>query len=75
MAAMDAEKFNPKMNEVMGNLVWSRSAKVTEFEKEMGRNERFETFPHHGKRYKCPSAALVQLDLNPGDESSVPLTL
>src|SRR5690554_2202097 len=29
----DSAKFDPKMNEVMGNRVWSRSRKVAEFEK------------------------------------------
>jgi dTDP-4-amino-4,6-dideoxygalactose transaminase len=64
----DAEKFNPKMNEVMGNLVWSRSHKVTEFEKKWAEM--------HGSRHclstvngtNALSAAWMQSDIRPGDE-------
>lgn len=64
----DAEKFNPKMNEVMGNLVWSRSRKVTEFEKKWAEM--------HGSKHclttvngtNALSAAWMQSNIGPGDE-------
>ena len=64
----DAEKFNPKMNEVMGNLVWSRSRKVTEFEKKWAEM--------HGSKHclttvngtNALSAAWMQSNIGTGDE-------
>ncbi|MDD2475512.1 MAG: DegT/DnrJ/EryC1/StrS family aminotransferase [Dysgonamonadaceae bacterium] len=64
----DAEKFNPKMNEVMGNRVWSRSKNVAEFEKKWS--------GMHGTKHclttvngtNALSAAWMQLDIGPGDE-------
>jgi dTDP-4-amino-4,6-dideoxygalactose transaminase len=64
----DAEKFNPRMNEVMENRVWSRSKKVTEFEQKWAQM--------HGSKHclttvngtNALSAAFMQLDINPGDE-------
>ena len=64
----DAEKFNPKMNEVMGNAVWSRSRKVTEFEKKWAEM--------HGSKHclttvngtNALSAAWMQSGIGPGDE-------
>lgn len=64
----DAEKFNPKMNEVMGNLVWSRSDKVAEFEKKWAEMNGSKHFLSTVNGTNALSAALVQLDLNPGDE-------
>ena len=64
----NAEKFNPRMNEVMQSGTWSRSAKVTEFEKKWAEM--------HGSRHclttvngtNALSAAWMQLDIRPGDE-------
>jgi dTDP-4-amino-4,6-dideoxygalactose transaminase len=64
----DAEKFNPRMNEVMGGRVWSRSGKVGEFEKRWAEM--------NGSKYclatvngtNALSAAWMQLDIRPGDE-------
>ena len=64
----DAEKFNPKMNEVMNGLVWSRSKKVAEFEKKWA--------GIHGSKHclttvngtNALSAAWMQSDIGPGDE-------
>jgi dTDP-4-amino-4,6-dideoxygalactose transaminase len=64
----DAEKFNPRMNAVMGSRVWSRSGKVSEFEKKWAEM--------HGSRHclttvngtNALSAAWMQLDIRPGDE-------
>jgi len=64
----DTEKFNPRMNEVMERGVWSRSGKVTEFEKKWAEM--------HGSKHclstvngtNALSAAWMQLDIRPGDE-------
>lgn len=64
----DAEKFNPKMNEIMASGVWSRSRTVTEFE-----NKWAEL---HGSKHclstvngtNALSAAWMQSDIGPGDE-------
>ena len=64
----NAEKFNPRMNEVMANGVWSRDAKVSEFEKKWA--------DMHGSKHclstvngtNALSAAWMQSDIRPGDE-------
>jgi len=64
----NAEKFNPRMNEVMAGRVWSRSRRVDEFEKKWAEM--------HGKKHclttvngtNALSAAWMQLDIKPGDE-------
>jgi len=64
----DAEKFNPRMNEVMRGLVWSRSGKVSEFEEKWA--------AMHGSKHclttvngtNALSAAWMQSDIRPGDE-------
>ena len=64
----DAEKFNPRMSEVMQSRTWSRSGKVSEFEKKWAEL--------HGSRHclttvngtNALSAAWMQLDIKPGDE-------
>jgi dTDP-4-amino-4,6-dideoxygalactose transaminase len=64
----NAEKFNPRMNEVMAGRVWSRSKRVTEFENKWAEM--------HGKKHclstvngtNALSAAWMQSDIGPGDE-------
>ncbi len=64
----NAEKFNPRMNEVMSSGVWSRSRKVAEFEKRWAEM--------HGSKHclstvngtNALSAAWMQSDIGPGDE-------
>jgi dTDP-4-amino-4,6-dideoxygalactose transaminase len=64
----DSEKFDPRMNEVMAKRVWSRSGKVTEFEKKWAEM--------NGSKYclttvngtNALSAAWMQSDIGPGDE-------
>ena len=64
----DAEKFNPRMNEVMASGTWSRAGKVKEFENKWAEM--------HGKKHclttvngtNALSAAWMQLDIRPGDE-------
>ena len=64
----DAEKFDPRMNEVMARRVWSRGDKVSEFEKKWA--------AMHGSKHclstvngtNALSAAWMQSDIRPGDE-------
>ncbi len=64
----DSEKFDPQLNAVMKNRVWSRSAKVAEFEKKWAEM--------HGMKYclttvngtNALSASWMELDIKPGDE-------
>lgn len=64
----DAEKCNPKMNEVMGNLVWSRSGKVTEFERRWAEMNGAKHCLATVNGTNALSAAWMQSDLHPGDE-------
>lgn len=64
----NAGKFNPKMSQVMESGVWSRSRKVTEFEKKWAEM--------HGSKHclstvngtNALSAAWMQSNIGPGDE-------
>jgi len=64
----DAEKFNPRINDVMNSRTWSRAGKVGEFEKKWAEL--------HGSKHclttvngtNALSAAWMQLDIRPGDE-------
>ena len=64
----NAEKFNPRMNEVMASGVWSRDDKVNDFEKKWAEM--------HGSKHclstvngtNALSAAWMQSDIRPGDE-------
>ena len=64
----DAEKFTPRITEVMNKGVWSRSERVSEFEKKWA--------ALHGSKHclttvngtNALSAAWMQLDIRPGDE-------
>ena len=64
----DAEKFDPRMSQVMASGNWSRSGKVNEFEKKWAEM--------HGSKHclstvngtNALSAAWMQLDIRPGDE-------
>jgi len=64
----DAEKFNPRMNQVMETRNWSRADKVSEFERKWAEM--------HGSKHclttvngtNALSAAWMQLDIRPGDE-------
>ena len=64
----DADKFNPRLNTVMGSKVWSRSGKVDEFEGKWA--------AMHGSKHclttvngtNALSAAWMQSDIGPGDE-------
>ncbi len=64
----DSEKFDPRLNEVMKKLVWSRSEKVAEFEKKWA--------DLHGMKHclttvngtNALSASWMESDIQPGDE-------
>ena len=64
----NAEKFDPKMREVMSSLTWSRSKNVAEFEKKWAEM--------HGSKHclttvngtNALSAAWMQSNIGPGDE-------
>lgn len=64
----DAEKFNPKMNEVMGNRVWSRSSKVAEFEKRWAEMNGSKHCLTTVNGTNALSAAWMQSNIGPGDE-------
>ncbi|MDR0713546.1 MAG: DegT/DnrJ/EryC1/StrS family aminotransferase [Bacteroidales bacterium] len=64
----DAAKFNPKMNEVMENLVWSRSKNVSEFEKKWAEINGSKHCLSTVNGTNALSAAWMQSDLHPGDE-------
>ena len=64
----DADKFNPRINEVMNKGVWSRSDRVSEFERKWA--------SMHGSKHclttvngtNALSASWMRLDIRPGDE-------
>lgn len=64
----DAEKFDPKMNEVMGNRVWSRSKNVAEFEKKWAEMHGMKHCLTTVNGTNALSAAWMQSDIGPGDE-------
>ena len=64
----DAEKFDPKMNEVMGNRVWSRSKNVAEFEKKWAEVHGMKHCLTTVNGTNALSAAWMASDIGPGDE-------
>jgi perosamine synthetase len=64
----DSEKFDPKMNEVMANRVWSRSRKVTEFEQKWAEMNGSKHCLSTVNGTNALSAAWMQSDIGPGDE-------
>lgn len=64
----DAKRFDPKMNEVMANRVWSRSRNVTEFEKKWAEMNGSKHCLSTVNGTNALSAAWMQLDIGPGDE-------
>ena len=62
------EKFNSQMNEVMGNRVWSRSKKVTEFEKRWAEINGSKHCLTTVNGTNALSAAWMQSNIGPGDE-------
>ena len=64
----DAEKFNPRMNAVMGGRVWSRSGKVDEFEKKWAAMNGSKHCLTTVNGTNALSAAWMQSNIRPGDE-------
>ncbi len=64
----DSEKFDPKMNEVMANRVWSRSRKVTEFEQKWAEMNGSKHCLSTVNGTNALSAAWMQSNIGPGDE-------
>lgn len=64
----DAEKNNPRLNEVMEKRVWSRSHKVNEFEKKWAEMNNVKHCLTTVNGTNALSAAITQLNIGPGDE-------
>lgn len=64
----NSEKWDPKMNEVMGNRVWSRSKKVTEFENKWAEMNGTKHCLTTVNGTNALSAAWMQSNIGPGDE-------
>lgn len=64
----DSENFDPRMNEVMAKRVWSRGAKVSEFEKEWAKINGSKHCLSTVNGTNALSAAWMQSNIGPGDE-------
>ncbi len=62
------KKFNPKMNEVVESLTWSRSRNVSQFEKKWADTHGMKHCLTTVNGTNALSAAWMQSDIGPGDE-------